>query len=195
MRSRQLSTKKFAAVFERALLFGSSDCYDCDKVTGVPAAAGMLGNCAESADGYDELILASGLGDWALIAKEKEGVFRDDLTGQLLVPELVRAARKKELEYFNSKGVWEKCQRAAALAATGRKPITVRWVDVNKGDDDEPNYRSRLVAREIRKKGDNPMFAPTPPLESLRTVLSLAATEVRNAIRHDRRPDLSLIHI
>ena len=33
------------------------------------------------------------------------------------------------------------------------------------------------------------MFAPTPPLESLRTVLSLAATEVRNAIRHDRRPD------
>ena len=106
-----------------------------------------------------------------------------------LVPDLVRAARKKELEYFNSKGVWEKCRRAAAVAATGRKPITVRRVDVNKGDDDEPNYRSRLVAREIRKKGDNPMFAPTPPLESLRTVLSLAATEVRNAIRHDRRPD------
>ena len=45
------------------------------------------------------------------------------------------------------------------------------------------------MAREIRKKGDNLMFAPTPPLESLRTVLSLAATEVRNAVRHDRRPD------
>ena len=40
-----------------------------------------------------------------------------------------------------------------------------------------PNYRSRLVAREIRRKGENPIFAPTPPLESLRTILSLTATK------------------
>ena len=35
-----------------------------------------------------------------------EEVFNDDLTGQILNPDLVRAARKKELEYFDSKDVW-----------------------------------------------------------------------------------------
>ena len=54
----------------------------------------------------------------------------------------------------------------------------MRWVDVNKGDDITPNYRSRLVAREIRRHGEEPIFAPTPPLESLRTVLSFAATDL-----------------
>jgi hypothetical protein len=49
-------------------------------------------------------------------------------------------------------------------------------VDVNKGDDTTPNYRSRLVAKDIRKKGEETIFAPTPPLESLRAILSLAAT-------------------
>ena len=33
------------------------------------------------------------------------------------------------------------------------------------------------------------MFAPTPPLESLSTVLSLAATGTEGTIKHDRRPD------
>ena len=45
-----------------------------------------------------------------------------------------------------------------AISAQGRSPITVRWVDVNKGDDESPNYRSRLVAREIRRKGEAPVF-------------------------------------
>ena len=39
---------------------------------------------------------------------ENQPVYRDDLTGQLLDPELVKAARAKELEYFESKLVWEK---------------------------------------------------------------------------------------
>ena len=51
-------------------------------------------------------------------------------------------------------------------------------MDFNKGDKVEPNYRSRLVARQ-RKSTDtsgNSYFAPAPPLEALRTVLSLAMT-------------------
>ena len=53
-------------------------------------------------------------------------------------------------------------------------------MDVNKGDDDTPNYRSRLVARQLRahdKSGES-FFAPSPPLESLRLVLSMAATNL-----------------
>ena len=108
-------------------------------------------------------------------ASENDGVFAagvnrherfvDDITGQPLDPELCRIARKKELDYFHSKGVWDMRRISEAWAKTGRPPITVRWVEVNKGDDEAPNYRSRLVAREIRMAGEDAIFAPTPPLE------------------------------
>ena len=60
---------------------------------------------------------------------------------------------------------------------------------MDKGDDETPNYRSRLVAREIRKKGENQMFALTPPRESLAAVLPLAAADIRNALSHDKGPE------
>ena len=94
------------------------------------------------------------------------------------------------MEYFTSKAVWEKVTRSSARAATGKNPISVRWVDVNKGDEVVTNYRSRLVAREMRHMGDPgaSFFAPAPPLEALRTVLSLATTRIG---RHmpDLRPE------
>lgn len=51
---------------------------------------------------------------------------------------------------------------------------------MNKGDDVEPNHRPRLVARQIRHKGVEGIFAGTPPLEAVRTVISLAATGMGN---------------
>ena len=128
-------------------------------------------------------------------------VFKDTITGQELNPVLVRAARKKEMDYFASKGVWALRPRSECLEKTGRRPVTVKWVDVNKGDDDEPNYRSRLVAREIRLPGEDPIFAPTPPLESVRMVLSLAATNLPGETKHVReaesewRTQISIIDI
>jgi len=106
------------------------------------------------------------------------GKYKDDMTGQPLIDSLVHEARRRELEYFGSKGVWTKVSRKLAYDRTGRAPITVRWVDVNKGDDDNPRYRSRLVARQLksRDKSGDTYFSPTPPLEGLRAVLSLAAT-------------------
>ena len=108
------------------------------------------------------------------------GRYKDDLTKQPLKDVLVREAREKELKYFIDKGVWIKRPRQEAFAATGRPPISVRWVDVNKGDDENPKYRSRLVARQLKamdKSGES-FFAPTPPLEALRTIISLAATSI-----------------
>ena len=84
---------------------------------------------------------------------ENSAIFKDDLTGQLLDPELVRAARAKELEYFEGKKVWELRTINECRRLTGKPPVTVRWVDVNKGDDVNPNVRSRLVARQIRQAG------------------------------------------
>ena len=84
--------------------------------------------------------------------------------------------------------MWEKVPRSEALARTGKAPISVRWIDNSKGDDDDPNVRCRLVAREIRKAGEDPIFAPTPPFESLRTILSLAATDFHGAAKKIRDP-------
>ena len=91
-----------------------------------------------------------------------EGPFFDDLTKQQLPTALVKAARKKELDYFESKNVWQRVSIDEAWRISGRPPITVRWVDVNKGDDETPDIRSRLVARQIRGANEDPMFAPTP---------------------------------
>ena len=58
--------------------------------------------------------------------------FVDDIIGQPLAP-------KKELDYFHRKGVWDMRRVQEAWLKTGRPPITVRWVEVSKGDDDNPN--------------------------------------------------------
>ena len=73
--------------------------------------------------------------------------FVDDITGQPLPPELCREARRLEVDCFKSKNVWEIRTIAEALQRTGRRPISVRWVEVNKGDSANPKIRSRLVAR------------------------------------------------
>ena len=106
------------------------------------------------------------------------GRFKDDLTGQVLKDSLVKEARAAELAYFHTKGVWLKVPRETARARGGRPPISVRWVDVNKGDDMNPKYRSRLVARQLKAMdmSGTSYFAPAPPLEALRTVISMAMT-------------------
>ena len=77
-----------------------------------------------------------GYGDEILGVKvDGEPVYRDDLTGQVLDPKLVREARKKELDFFEAKNVWKIRAFEEARKRTGKPPITVRWVDVNKGDD------------------------------------------------------------
>ena len=59
---------------------------------------------------------------------------------------------------------------------TGKDPIGTRWVDINKGDEKNPEYRSRLVAQELNQSKRDDMFAATPPLEVLRLVISILAS-------------------
>ena len=51
---------------------------------------------------------------------------------------------------------------------SGKQPIGVRWIDINKGDEVNPEYRSRLVAQEIKRDHSLELFAATPPLEALK---------------------------
>ena len=69
-------------------------------------------------------------------------VYRDDCTGDVLDSGLVHAARKKEFDYFISKGVWAIRTIRECVQRTGKRPISVRWIDINKSDDGTPNIRS-----------------------------------------------------
>ena len=92
----------------------------------------------------------------------------DDISGKELKPDLVRAACEEELKVVDEMGVWELRPIAECIEVTGKKPVKVRWVDVNKGDDDTPNVRCRIVAKDSNVDKRPDLFAATPPLEYLR---------------------------
>ena len=106
-----------------------------------------------------------------------ETEFWDDLSGKPLDAEKVRKARVEEMGEFAKHQVYEKVPTEECWRETGAAPIGTRWVDVNKGDDGKPEYRSRLVAKEIKTNKREDLFAATPPLEALKILLSLAVTE------------------
>ena len=70
----------------------------------------------------------------------------------------------------------------ACTAETGRPPIPIGWVDINKGDSLRPNYRIRLVCQETRGRSTFDVadwaatFAATPPHEDFKLLLSLMMT-------------------
>ena len=76
----------------------------------------------------------------------------DDVTGKPLKPELVHKARQGEIEELERLEVFDKVPLDECWKNTGKPPITARWLDINKGDDNDENYRSRYVAKEIKKK-------------------------------------------
>ena len=78
------------------------------------------------------------------------------------VPELVKSARAAEMEYFDRLGFYERVP--FHKVATCGKVIGVRWVDVNKGDATDTNYRPRLVGREFNVELDEVLYAAATPL-------------------------------
>ena len=101
--------------------------------------------------------------------------FVDDTTGKVLDHEQAAKARRLEMDFFRKKKVYEKVPRKMA-EELGAKVVTTRWLDINKGDEAKPNYRSRLVGREIKTDKRLDLFAATPPLESLKVVTSICAS-------------------
>ena len=106
----------------------------------------------------------------------------DDVKDQALDVKKVRAARQEEIQYMMKKGVWKEVDIQECWDRTGKAPVTVKWVDTDKGQDGEEAIRSRLVARDFRAKGEKDredLFAATPPLELLRLLISKTATRVK----------------
>lgn len=95
----------------------------------------------------------------------------DDVSAAPLDPVKVTVARKLDINYAENKPVWKKMAKEK-----GWEIIKPRRIDINKGDDDKPNYRSRMVGKEFNDREVDCLFAATPPLESLRLILSWPAT-------------------
>ena len=73
---------------------------------------------------------------------------QDNVSGVELDPELMKEARKLEMKFFKEMRVYTRVPRATHRMKGGQI-IGVRWVDVNKGDSEKPDYRSRLVGQEF----------------------------------------------
>ena len=113
--------------------------------------------------------------------------FYDDMSGKRLNPDSVRSARREEMVEVHKHRVYTKVPIRQCLEETGRPPVGVRWVDVNKGDDQNPDYRSRLVAQELKRTGlIEDLFAATPPLEAKKILFSMAVTEGIGFIGNDK---------
>ena len=77
---------------------------------------------------------------------QEMGEYWDDMSEQRFDPGLVKKASEEEMSEFSKHGVYVKAPVKECWDVSGRAPIGCRWVAVNKGDDDNPEYRSRLVA-------------------------------------------------
>ena len=100
----------------------------------------------------------------------------DDVSGKDLDPKMVRDARAEEMQHIKKTNLYTKVPRSKALKI-GQKIVGVRWIDINKGDLVNLNYRSRLVAKEFNNSLRPDLFAATPPLEALKLIISMAMTE------------------
>ena len=60
-----------------------------------------------------------------------------------------------------------------------KAPIKTGWAETDKGQPGKPNVRARWTAKEYKTHARPVLYAPTPPLEALKEVLSEIATGTR----------------
>ncbi|CAK0882798.1 unnamed protein product, partial [Prorocentrum cordatum] len=147
--------------------------------------------------GDEEISLKDFVGKWRDTLRAE---FYDDLTGLPLDPTRVKAARRLEMDFMAQLGVWVYAREEDCQRELGRRPLSVRWVDIDKGDTDRPDYRSRLVVQETKAQstiaGDDigAVFAATPPLERLRLICSMVMSSDPSEGRVLRFLDISRAH-
>ena len=88
---------------------------------------------------------------------------QDDVSGVELDPKLVKEAREVEMAFFRKMQVYTREPRAMQRMKGG-KVIGARWVDVNKGDPEKPDMRSRLVGQEFNTGKNDELYASTPTI-------------------------------
>lgn len=115
----------------------------------------------------------------------KAGAFYDEKTGLELPRWAVEKGHHTEMDFLDQLKVWDVRLVSECLSVTGRKPISLRWVEENKSgvinpEDEGYEIRSRLVVQETKRVSTiDPMdhgavFSGMAPLEALRMLCSEA---------------------
>ena len=89
---------------------------------------------------------------------DREGDYTDELTGGTLLRDDVAKARMEEMRWYEKFQAFEEVTGETSVSRTGRKPMSCRWRDTNKGDNERVEVRSGL---EIKQKGTDSNFAGT----------------------------------
>ena len=65
---------------------------------------------------------------------------------------------------MTDRGMWVLRPIQECWEKLGKAPVTVKWVDTNKGTPEDMMIRSRLVARDFKgdEKGRDDLFTGTP---------------------------------
>ena len=122
-----------------------------------------------------------------------EELYYDAISGEVMIKELVEAARKEKMETFKTQGVYEKVPIEMCWEETGADPIRTRWIDVNKGNAEKPDYRSRLVAQEIKKDTTEDIFAAAPPVEAEKMLIAIVRSGL--GVKRGKRMKLDFIDV
>lgn len=119
---------------------------------------------------------------------EEEQMGREDmydhLTGRILKYEHVARSRLCCPRSKPKKtGVWGTVPLLQRMERSCRKPMRGKWVDINKADEVDHNYRSRHAAQEVRQAHGGAhregLLAAMPSTEEFKPAISRAVTANR----------------
>ena len=100
--------------------------------------------------------------------------YNDEGTGGTLLRDDVAKALAEEMAWYEKFKAFVELTDDTCVSLTGRKPLSCRWRDINKRDNERAEVRSRLVAREIKQIGIESSVAETAPSAPVRYVISRA---------------------
>ena len=107
--------------------------------------------------------------------------FWDSVNGGYLDSRRVWAARSEEIAWVESSDLFDVFPRSGVTS----KPIPLKWIDTNKGDDANPNYRSRLVLRDIKARK-----RPEQRMEAVLEYAAVGGVQGRHFVDDLKAPEL-----
>lgn len=97
-------------------------------------------------------------------------------------PRLAREARREETEFMKRRGIYDYSKIEGCVKHTGNNLASLRWVDTNRGTDEEADVRCRLVARDVKiGKAEDCFYVSMPPLEANSILFAKIAAGGRRA--------------
>ena len=82
-----------------------------------------------------------------------EGNCADEVTGATLLRDVLAKARAEDVAWYDKFEAYEKVTDKTCLSRTGRTPVSCRWKDINKDDNERVEVRSRMIVEKSNRKG------------------------------------------